>query len=115
MATRPGAYAGPLLPQDLAHSVELLPGLGGVLQHRTDDLTGDGGIALHGPHPRGAPAGVVPLLVRASGEASVVEGARDRVGIATIELDLDAEGLVGIPNHVLALVCRGLRSVGHLE
>ena len=58
---------------------------------------------------------MVPLLVRAGGEAGVVEGARDRVGIAAIELDLDPEGLVRIPDNVLALVLRRLRRVRHLE
>jgi len=47
---------------------------------------------------------VVALQVRRGGQAGGVEGARHLVGICAVELDLDAEGLVGVTDHVLPLV-----------
>ena len=56
-------------------------------------------------HPlSGLPVGVVALQVGRGGETCSVKSTRHRVGIGTVEFDLNAECLVGIPDDVLPLV-----------
>ena len=85
-------------------------------------------------HPlSGLPVGVVALQIRRGGEARSVKSTRHSVGIGTVEFDLNAEGLVRIPDHVLPLIltagspgeseqlamklvvgCQGTLAFGHL-
>jgi len=50
---------------------------------------------------------VIALLTRAGGQARLVKSASDGIGISAVELDLDSEGLVRIPDHILSLVLGG--------
>jgi hypothetical protein len=50
---------------------------------------------------------VIALLAGSGGESRLVEGPSHDVAIRSVELDLDAEGLVGIADDVLAFVGRG--------
>ena len=102
-----------VLPQDRTGPFQLRPGLGRVTQYRAHDLSIDRGVALDHPLSRLA-VGVIALQVRRGGETCGVEGARHLIGIGTVEFDLNAEGLVGIPDHVLPLVLAA-RSPGQLE
>ena len=102
-----------VLTQDRAGPFQLRPGLGRVTQYRAHDLPIDRGVALNHPLSRLA-VGVIALQVRRGGETCGVEGARHLVGIGTVEFDLKAESLVGIPDHVLPLVLAA-GSPGELE
>ena len=92
-----------VLAQDRAGPFQLRPGLGRVTHYRAHDLSVDRAVVLD--HPlSGLPVGVVALQVRRGGEARSVKSTRHRVGIGTVKFDLNAKGLVGIPDHVLPLV-----------
>ena len=60
-------------------------------------------------------ARVVGLLAGAGGEPGVVERPGPLGGISAIELDLDAEDLVGISDYVLALVLVADRCASQLH
>src|SRR5215813_1658948 len=100
MATGRSGDPGAVRAEDGANALQLRPGLRRVAQHRADELAGDGGIRLHRPHAWPPRTGVVSLLARTGSEPGVVERPGHLGGIGSVELDLDAEGLVGIPYHV---------------
>ena len=102
-----------VLTQDRAGPFQLRPCLGRVAQYRAHDLSSDRAVVLD--HPlSGLPVGVVALQVGCGGETRGVKSTRHRVGIGTVEFDLNAECLVGIPDDVLPLVLTA-GSPGELE